>query len=228
MAGSVTHVAPSMPGFTWLYSGQASTVVTSSRNAARAAAGSASSTTSCSNESDSLPHIRASYQAGALATTVAATVHSGGSIDDPSGRPQASSPELICSRTSGSAAGTSLTRSAGVTNRAARGRGVEDGVAPRLDHRRRRRRGARTGGRRRRSDGHGHGRRRLGLDGRPRLRHEHREHGDPEHHGQSPPPPPTRRSRPGRLLRVERRRTAGHDRSLHTSAAALQRPVPRG
>ena len=62
IAGSAVQVAPSMPGFTWLYSGQASTVVTSARNASRAAAGSGSRTTSCSKDIASLPHISASNQ----------------------------------------------------------------------------------------------------------------------------------------------------------------------
>src|SRR5687767_6392189 len=107
-----------MSGFTWLYSGHASTAVTRARNASRAAAGSGSRTTSCSNDIASLPHISASNHVGAVATTVTATVHSGGSTVEPAGRPQGSWPDVISGCTSGSAAGTSSSSSVGVTNRA--------------------------------------------------------------------------------------------------------------
>ena len=89
--------------------------------------GSGSRTTSCSKDIASLPHISASNQAGGVATTVTAAVHSGGSTVEPAGRPHGSCPDVISCCTSGSAAGTSASSSADVTNRL--------GAVDRVEHR---------------------------------------------------------------------------------------------
>src|SRR6478609_8284699 len=130
MAGSAVQVAPSMPSLTWLYFGQASTVVTSSRKASRAAAGSGSRMTSCSKLIALLPQSRVSNQDGGVATTVTAVRHSAGSTVDPAGSPHVRWPEVIRGCTPGSAAGTSVASSSGVTKRGAAVVGSKTASAP--------------------------------------------------------------------------------------------------
>src|SRR5438128_1472657 len=117
MAGWAVQCAPSTPSAISRYVGHASIVVTSSRNAAWAAAGSGRTVTDCRKSIPGFPQPRTSKKAGGAGTTVTASTQEAGSTTVPAGRPQGTCPEVTTASTPGLAAGTSATRSAAVTNR---------------------------------------------------------------------------------------------------------------
>ena len=187
IAGSAVQVAPSMSGFTWLYSGQrVDRGHQRAERLARRGAGRAAGRPPARTTSRRCPTSARRTTVGGVATTVTAIVHSGGSTVEPAGSPHGSCPDVICCCTSGSAAGTSASSSADVTNRpgavVASNIGVRPGRSTETDG------DCVVGASVGSGDGDGAGRRRLGLHRRPRLRDERGDQGDREDGDEQPPP----------------------------------------